>query len=820
MKKVLFLLLAFMATVAVSAQQVSRQQALQKARLFMPGKQFGEAKSFARGDCPTDMEPFYIFNAKDQKGFVIVSGDDRTEPILGYSDKGEITEKNMPENLKYWLECYEIQMKSLGQDKVAGSRGATQSASKTAVDPLIRSKWDQDAPYNYMCPSVVVNEVEGESIARYVDIGEEGYDPNNRCISGCVATAMAQVMRYWEWPASCGALDKYDIEKKVNGEKVVDHSFHGLDATTFDWQSMALTYSSGATGPSADEVAKLMRYCGQAVKMNYRLAADGGSGANVYARDMVNTFGYSKNAKDVKRKYYTVADWEDLIYNELFCHRPVLYAGRSASEGHQFICDGYDGNGLFHFNWGWSGMCDGYFVLSLANPDDLGNGGGTNTDGFSYDQEAIIGLQKPVGEDVETPDIYGLILDDESWITEYSRSSSAEEFENVSLPGSIRMNYNFVEKGIWPDYSIDYAWGLYQDGVLVNVYGTASVTLTDEYDSVENSVTVGLGAGLDDGTYMLRQVYRPQGSESWCPCLMQSMSYIKAAISDNTLTLSKANEEEFFSTDIVVNSVSYSPYPLEAGKAAEVTVNFTNNGDAFQELIRLQVNSQYVTYVCGSVEPGQTGTVKLHFVPDVNVFGENVPIKIIAKGKKDIVVWSGTVNIEAPKPQSLSGTMTVDRYDVDNNVMSGNRLCVHAQLKNEGTNIYDNQITLGVFKYIEGQTKHPSFASTSMHVNIQPGETKDFVLTVPNLNFENKYFFHLYYYSEGKRTRIKGKLFTLIPLYGDADGSGDVDANDVNMIVDYIMGKDFGYIVFENADMNNDCKIDSVDLVKLINALP
>ena len=145
---------------------------------------------------------------------------------------------------------------------------------------------------------------------------------------------------------------------------------------------------------------------------------------------------------------------------------------------------------------------------------------------------------------------------------------------------------------------------------------------------------------------------------------------------------------------------------------------------------------------------------------------------------------------------------------------------MHVQLNNEGTIIYDNQITLGVFKYIEGQTKHPSFASTSMHANIQPGETKDFVLTVPNLNFENKYFFHLYYYSEGKRTRIKGKLFTLIPLYGDADGSGDVDANDVNMIVDYIMGKDFGYIVFENADMTNDGKVDAVDLVKLIDALP
>ena len=122
MKKLLFLLLAFMATVAVNAEQVSRQQALQKAKQFMPGKQFGEAKSFARAGSPTDQEPFYIFNAEGKKGFVVVSGDDRTEPILGYSDQGEIVVENMPENLKYWLECYEVQMKTLDQAKILMSQ--------------------------------------------------------------------------------------------------------------------------------------------------------------------------------------------------------------------------------------------------------------------------------------------------------------------------------------------------------------------------------------------------------------------------------------------------------------------------------------------------------------------------------------------------------------------------------------------------------------------------------------------------------------------------------------------------------------------------
>jgi len=844
MKKLLFLLLAFMATVAVNAEQVSRQQALQKAQQFMPGKQFGQAKSFARGDSPTDMEPFYIFNAKGQKGFVIVSGDDRTEPILGYSDKGEVTEKNMPENLKYWLECYEIQMKSLDHAKAAGSRGTTRTASKTAVAPLIQAHWDQGAPYNYMCPSVINVTQGGENKVAYIDYGKPGYDANNRCITGCVATAMAQVMYYWKWPETCGPLNqinkgiwiKQEIieDPETIGEEpvvqyVVDNDC-GLPETKFDWENMLPTYLGDESEESASAMAvsKLMRYCGQAVNMNYGISE---SGTNVSASDMVNYFGYGKTAKTVYRMLYTVADWEDLIYNELFYGRPVLYGGSSASGGHQFICDGYDGNGLFHFNWGWSGSSDGYFVLSLANPQDLGSGGGTNTDGFSYGQDAIIGLQKPIGEDVETPTIYGLIDDSEEWVTEYNRSSAAEDFTSVSLPRVVFMQYSFVEEGMpWPDYTLDYAWGLYQDGELLEVYGTDNATLTDAVNWRQNTPAVDFGSGLADGTYMFRQVYRPQGTDKWITCQMLSsdsypaVSYIKATISGNTLTLEKANEEEYFSTDIQINSVTYSPSSLEAGKAVEVTVNLTNNGDAFQELICFRYGSgsySDMTLVCGSVEPGQTGTVKLHFKPK---FYGQVPVQIAVDEDENIVVWEDILNIEAPKPQSLSGTIAIDKYDVETRVLSGNKLSVQAQITNQGTNTYDNQIMLIIYKYIEGEEYHNSFASTSVNANIQPGETKEVVLAVPNLNFEDQYFFYLYYYSEGNRKKMEvngtGLFFTLTPLLGDADGSGSVDANDVKIMVDYIMGKNPPGFVFGNADMYNDGKVDAVDLVKLIKALP
>ena len=153
MKKVLLTILAFMATIAMNAEQISKQQALQKAQQFMLGKQFGEARSFARSDNPSDGKPFYVFNANGNQGFVIVSGDDRTTEILGYSTTGTLDVKQMPVNLKWWLDSYARQIEALGTSgkpvKKAKMRGAD---SWETVVPLIKTKWDQNEPYNLWCP--------------------------------------------------------------------------------------------------------------------------------------------------------------------------------------------------------------------------------------------------------------------------------------------------------------------------------------------------------------------------------------------------------------------------------------------------------------------------------------------------------------------------------------------------------------------------------------------------------------------------------------------------------------------------------------------
>ena len=153
MKKILLTLLAFMATVAVNAEQISKQQALQKAQQFMPGKQFGEARSSARSAGSSEEEPFYVFNADGNQGFVIVSGDDRTTEILGYSTTGTFDMEKMPDNLKWWLDSYARQIEALGNSakpaQKANTRGA---ASRKAIAPLIKTQWNQYYPYNWMCP--------------------------------------------------------------------------------------------------------------------------------------------------------------------------------------------------------------------------------------------------------------------------------------------------------------------------------------------------------------------------------------------------------------------------------------------------------------------------------------------------------------------------------------------------------------------------------------------------------------------------------------------------------------------------------------------
>lgn len=817
MKKLLLTVLVVMVTMAVNAERVSKQEALQKAQVFMPGKQFVETKSFARSAGSTGEEAFYVFNADGNQGFVIVSGDDRTTEILGYSKTGRLDMEKMPDNLKWWLDSYVRQIEALGTSAKSVQKAKTRGAdSWKAISPLIKTQWNQDYPYNMMCPD-----------RNGKDWRDPGFDTEHlmtwdqvyyHCVTGCVATAMAQIMYYWEWPKKCPAIPAYITD-------TYGWAMKALPETTFKWSQMQKTYNGDETGASAEAVAELFRYCGQAVEMDYNL---GGSSAGVYTAVLAECFGFSNNAKQVMRSMYSSSDWENLIYKDVSEGLPVLYGGESLSGGHQFVVDGYDGKGLFHMNWGWGGMSDGYYVLSLANPDELGAGGGTSTDGYSVDQHAIIGLKPGTAGEVEIPQFYGKFKGD-LVTSEFSRASKSDDFTGIVLPGLVFFQYDNTDQT--DGCTFEEGWGLYQDGRLLQVLGVLGPVTLDYIhgNAVYNDSPISFGKDLPNGQYQFRQMYRLQGSTEWLPCTAPFDSYgspmhvfIEAVVSDNNLTLRKSEPDEYTSK-ITVNSVNFYPTSLEVGKPVEVTVNLTNNGDSYQELVYLMLGSQ-ITVVCGSVEAGKTGNVKLHLIPDQ---AGTMTLDVVSTDYYE--VWSKSVTVEAAKPQSLSGTMVIDNFDETERVLSGTTLKVTAQITNLGVNDYDNAIELGLYKNTEGPSSDFSFAkSKSVMTTIPVGETREVDFVIEDLNPDNNYIFLINYSSVGEQTELlRSNPFTLTedeepeepedtPKLGDVDGNGDVNAADIDAMVRYIMKGDFEGFNFDNANLNGDDKVDVADLVLLI----
>ena len=327
---------------------------------------------------------YYAFNIVGG-GFVIVAGDDRAPQVLGYSDKGQLDFNHLPYGLQGLLSDYKLEIEFLlnyKDDDLVPIPNAFQAT--TGVNPLVPTTWGQEDPYDWQCPK------------------ENG----EYCVVGCVATAMAQVMYYWKYPTECSSISGY------GGGWWGGTTVSALPATTFNYNKMLLSYchwdwdtseliQDTYTDEQAQEVAKLSRYCGQAVEMDYSPEGSGAYTWNQYDA-MINTFGYRPTAEDVSKdgswwgggSSYTTAQWEAMIKTELDAGRPILYSANDPSEGgHAFICDGYNNSGYFHFNMGWYGTCDGWY-LSTSLRMTHRSGDQLN---FSSGHEMLIGILPPEG---------------------------------------------------------------------------------------------------------------------------------------------------------------------------------------------------------------------------------------------------------------------------------------------------------------------------------------------------------------------------------------------------------------------------------------
>lgn len=309
----------------------------------------------------------YIFNRGNDGGFLVVAADDAVTSLLGYSETGSFDPENIPANMKAFLDGYtaEIRWASANPDRVSSRKA---SPERAAVSPICTTTWSQSAPYNLDCPVI----------------------DNSRSVTGCVATAMAQIMKVHNWPAKGVGSNSYSYTYNSNTYNISsDFSAH-----TYDWDNMIDAYPNSTSGTDAQRaaVAQLMYDCGVSVNMTYTPYASGANG-NIVALALVKSFNYDKGLQQIYRENFYLNEWNDMAYAEVAAGRPALICGSNSEGGHAFVCDGYSRDDYFHINWGWNGMSDGYFLLSVLDPEEQGIGG--SSDGYSSGQRMTIGIQPP-----------------------------------------------------------------------------------------------------------------------------------------------------------------------------------------------------------------------------------------------------------------------------------------------------------------------------------------------------------------------------------------------------------------------------------------
>ena len=459
MKKTLTSLLLMLLLSPVSwAAPVKLSTASQTAKKFLQqyGKQLkGTNAVYAprmNAQGPNATAPYYVFNAQDGKGFVIVSGDDRTSEILGYSTTTSFDINNMSENIRSFMDGMAQEISLLDKYHVKKTaKVPSKMEARTPVAPLVETLWDQDAPYSDLCPK-----------DPYSTTGEN-------LVTGCVATAMAQAMYKYKWPNEVmNTMNSYSCrvhenEAKYGSNKYKTVSVDGVPAgAKIDWANIETTYSASTSAEKKKAVAELMAYVGRSVKMQYDRAINGGSGTTAYSIAPAFNKYFNYNASFILREDYNLADFETRIYNEVAAGRPVVFCGQSTGGGHCFVLDGYDGKGYFHVNWGWGGSSNGYFKVAILNPENTaGIGASSTSDGYGMGQNAVIGLspnttEKPIALMLQ-PDITGV----SKWQNTVSYTLSNFNNEAVSVQtglgkiednGSVTPISHFTTMSVEPGY--------------------------------------------------------------------------------------------------------------------------------------------------------------------------------------------------------------------------------------------------------------------------------------------------------------------------------------------------------------------------------
>lgn len=620
MKKFYIAMMAMLLSGSAIAAPVDATSAKEKAAAFLKKQAQHSTNSrraaALRNPQLTEAQAFgnalHVFNVGQDNGFVIVSGDDRTEEILGYVDGGNFDYNNMPENMRGWLQMYAERINSLGNSQALQ---APRRSAYTNIEPLVETNWDQRNDYNdflfFDAPEM---------------LEEANADPDD-VYTGCAATSMAQALyqaaqqykkKHGEWPSiSTTVIPSYTVSSsgKINNGKAMK----ALDPIVFDWAHMLPNYARKYASPTDQEiaaVAMLMAYCGRAMHMEYGTSSSDAAFVYMPFR-MTAYFGIQDHVKNMDRSYYTSQQWEDLLYNELQNGRAVPYTGVSgpttSDAGHAFILDGYK-DGLWHINWGW-GMAEaindahynGYFSLSVMQPDKSGTAhvsGGALDSEYKYLQQATIGVSFDPVEGVAN--------------TCYTHIGSDRGYSTYTTEVTY-LNYN-VQGGV---YTLDGAWAIDNGNgnytILKKDYENRLFNrrTTDDYGEYGDLVAYKQRInqlpveGVDDGTYTVLHVSSLPGENNWVADDGTELMNFTITVANNKITNVVCHPVAPTTSSLSVTAIEYIG-DMNANEENTVRVTVNNAGDDFFGNLALYYNttttpSSNKRYVqLATLKPGET----------------------------------------------------------------------------------------------------------------------------------------------------------------------------------------------------------------------
>lgn len=690
-------------------------RALDNSRHRLPAKSasYKLSKTISRVNDPA--ASLYVFSNTD-KGFLITSADDRLPAILGFSDDA-FDANNIPPAMEWWLNEYakqaELVLSQPQQEKAPVFR-----VQRDNIAPLVNSTWNQDDPYNLQCPTW----------------------NGKRSMTGCMATAMAQIMNYHQWPNKGVGSNSYQIKYNEQAQTVSLN----FSETSFDWSNMLDDYSNDATSEQKDAVAKLMYACGVATNMQYS-PSESSTTITECHKAMINHFDYDKGLRLFYRDYYSINDWEDLIYNQLKEYGPVLYTGFSTTSGHAFVCDGYH-DGYFHFNWGWNGMSDGYFRLTALDPRQQGIGG--SSDGYDLSQNIIGNISKPRENSQEYPNV---VLLDEFKITE----SSVTAGQQVTIESQI-CSYSLS--------NMDVFFGLkYKPNSGESIYSPLYARAKLGYNTVANKVPTTTPSNLTDGTYIVTPAYYVDNTWYDMPTPISDVQKYILTVSGSTLTFApETNRAKLYASNVTMQSEIYLGYPF----SLSTTVQNYGEKEFYGSIMPLfcepgTSNSVAIGDDCAlNLLPGESADIN-YVSKSFRVFkGENLEAgeyDMYMFNYKTFTAFSNPIRVIIKNPVATTISISNLTLEGDNNNADYNGLNFKANVScSKG--YFADRLTLAIFKYPEGGSS--LITSKSNYVFAKADETKEakFFVKFNKAELGGKYMAYIFYNGTQQKD---GVIFTI-----------------------------------------------------------